>query len=265
MKKIILTGLCVATSLMGLAQSAQADSIWDMPQPTILSKSQTGFNDQPFQAYVQEERVALPGTNQFRLNPNQLKLKYDHNVSTYFINEGAGYRNQLGYVASGTTNQSGLIFKDISCTGASCKGDWGGSALKLGDGVNLGKIEAKTNLDFKLRADGLRRGNDAYVFGTPDTDNPDKLQHVVAYGIEGTGYILLGFEDLYGNSTVGGGKFNEESDRDFNDSVFVLDVGKKNVDAFLGKDVPEPSIMLSLLGLTAAGALKLRRRKGDEA
>ena len=43
--------------------------------------------------------------------------------------------------------------------------------------------------------------------------------------------------------------------------LFRSDIGKKNVDAFLGQDVPEPSIMLSLLGLSAAGALKLRRGK----
>jgi hypothetical protein len=71
----------------------------------------------------------------------------------------------------------------------------------------------------------------------------------------------MGFEDLYGSGTSGQGKFGERSDRDFNDTVFIVDIGKKNVDAFLGQDVPEPSIMLSLLGLSAAGALKLRRNK----
>jgi hypothetical protein len=264
MKNVLLTALCFTTSLIGitaLADSAKAASMWDMPQPAILSRDQTGFNDQPYQAYVQPERVKLKGSNQFSIDTNALKLKYDYNVSTYFINEGAGYRNQLGYTSQGTTNKAGVLFKDVSCTGAGCVGDWGGSALKLGDGVNIGQIAAKSTLDFQLRSDGYNRGANAYVFGTHDSKNPDGLQHVVAYGIKGTGYILMGFEDLYGSGTSAQGKFGERSDRDFNDTVFIVDIGKRNVDAFLGKDVPEPSIMLSLLGLSAAGTLKLRRGK----
>ena len=264
MKKILLTAVCLTASFLGITlqpDSAKAASMWDMPQPAILSKAQTGFDDQPYQAYVQREFVKLEGSNQFRINPNALKLKYDYNVTTYFINEGAGYQNQLGYTSRGTTNKDGVLFKDISCTGAGCVGDWGGSALKLGDGVKMGKIAAKSTLDFKLRADGYNRGANGYVFGTHDSENPDGLQHAVAYAIKGTGYILTAFEDLYGTGTSGQGKFGEQSDRDFNDTVFIVDIGKKNVAAVLGQDVPEPSVMLSLLGLSAAGALKLRRGK----
>ena len=264
MKKILLTALCFTTSIVGItaqADSAKAASMWDMPQPTILSKAQTGFNDQPYQAYVQGERVKFQNSNQFRIDANALKLKYNHNVSTYFINEGAGYRNQLGYTSQGTTNKKGLLFKDISCTGEGCVGNWGGSALKLGDGVKMGEITAKSTLDFKLRASGYDRGDKAYIFGAKDSENADGLQHVVSYGIKGTGYVLMGFEDLYGDGKSEQGKFKEKSDRDFNDTVFIVDIGKRNVDAFLGQDVPEPSIMLSLLGLSAAGALKLRRGK----
>lgn len=266
MKNTFLTALCLTTTLLGVTtqtQSAKASNVidWDAAQPTVQSKSQTGFNDQPYQAYVQKEGIKLPGSTQFRLDANALKLKYDHNVSTYFINEGAGYRNQLGYISRGATNQAGVLFKDISCTGASCVGDWGGNGLNIGDGVKMGTIAAKSSLDFKLRADGYNRGANTYIFGTPDSENADKLQHVIAYGIKGTGYILMGFEDLYGDGKSAQGQFGERSDRDFNDTVFIVDVGKKNVDAFLGQDVPEPSIMLSLLGLGAAGMLKNRRKK----
>ena len=263
MKNTFLTALCLTASLVGItaqADSAKADSMWDMPQPTILSKAQTGFNDQPYQAYVQKEGIKLQGSNQFRIDANALKLKYNHNVSTYFINEGAGYQNQLGYTSRGATNKEAVLFKDISCAGSDCVGAWGGNALKLGDGVKMGEIAAKSTLDFKLRADGYNRGANTYIFGTPDSQNADKLQHVVAYGIKGTGYILMGFEDLYGDGTSEQGRFKEKSDRDFNDTVFIVDIGKKNVDAFLGQDVPEPSIMLSLLGLSAVGAFKRRRK-----
>ena len=264
MKNTLLTAIYLTTSLIGItaqANSAKAASMWDMPQPTILSKAQTGFNDQPYQDYVQREGVKLQGSNQFRIDVNALNLKYDYNVSAYFINEGAGYRNQLGYVSQGMTNKEGILFKDISCAGAGCVLGGDQSTLKLGDGVKLGQISAKSTLDFKLRADGYSRGNNSYIFGSQDAKNADGLQHVVAYGIKDTGYILMGFEDLYGSGTSAQGKFGERSDRDFNDTVFIVDIGKKNVAAFLGQDVPEPSIMLSLLGLSAAGALKLRRGK----
>ncbi len=267
MKNTFLTALCLTATLLGVttqAQSAKANSTidWNANQPTVKSKAQTGFNDQPYQAYVQREGIKIPGSSQFRLDANSLNLKYDHNVSTYFINEGAGYRNQLGYIARGATNQAGVLFKDISCTGASCVGDWGGNGLNIGDGVNMGMIAAKSTLDFKLRADGYNRGANTYIFGTPDSENADRLQHVVAYGIKGTGYILMGFEDIYGDGNGIQGKYDQfASDRDFNDTVFIVDIGKKNVDAFLGQDVPEPSIILSLLGLSAAGVLKSRRSK----
>ena len=263
MKKLILSALCLSASLIGLnAQSAKAQSIptsvWNSVQPTILNKAQTGFNDQPFQSYMQQEQVSLAESNLFRIDPSLLKLKYTHNVSAYFINEGTGLRNQLAYTASGATNQSGLIFKDVSCGGRGCGMSGGAAALKLGDGVNLGDIQANTQLDFKLRANGLRRGSDSYIFGAKDSENADGLQHVVAYAIKDTGYILMGFEDLYGDGKTASGKFGEKSDRDFNDTMFVIDIGKDNMKALA---VPEPSAMFSLLGLAAAGALKFRRRK----
>ncbi len=264
MKNTFLTALCLTATLLSVttqAESAKANDIidWNATQPTIKSKAETKFNDQPYQAYVQQEGVKLPGSTQFKLDLNRLKLKYDYNVSTFFINEGAGYRNQLGYISRGATNQAGVLFKDISCAGAGCVSG-GADTLKLGDGVSLGTIKANSSLDFKLRADGYNRGSDSYIFGTPDSENADKLQHVVAYGIKGTGYILMGFEDLYGSGGSGQGKFGENSDRDFNDTVFIVDIGKANVDD-LSKSVPEPSIMLSLLGLSAAGVLKSRRSK----
>ncbi len=260
MKTTLLTGLIAAATLTGIVAPANAtisaaSSVWDQSQKTLIK----GFDASPFQKFVQAESVALPNSGQFKLDPSKLKLKYDYNVNTYFINEGAGYRNQLAYESTGTTNQAGLLFKDISCSGASCVGDWGGNALALGDGVNLGKIKAGSQLDFSLRADGLNRGASANVFGTQTASNEDGLQHLVAYAYKG--YILMGFEDLYGGLNESGGK-NERSDRDFNDSVFVLDIGEKNVQDLINPTkVPEPSAVASLAGLGAVGLAGLRRRR----
>ncbi len=263
------TGLIAATltcaGLLSKTESAFAAGFtWNnsWTQPTIQSKSQTGFDHTPFQQFVQAEGVALPNSGQFQLDPTKLKLKYDHDVSVYFINEGAGYRNQLALEATGTTNKTELIFNDISCSGTSggidCQGDWGGNALKFGDGVNLGTFTAGTQLDLWLRANGLKRGDNAYIFGTQDSQNPDGLQHVVSYAYNN--YILVGFEDLYGDGSKSG-KFDEKSDRDFNDVVVVLDIGEDNVKALTGVSVPEPSATLPLMVLGTIGMLKMRRRR----
>ncbi|MDF5709415.1 MAG: PEP-CTERM sorting domain-containing protein [Nostoc sp. S4] len=271
MKRTLFTAFIAATAtLTGLVSKVETASAsgftWNnsWTQPTVQSKSQTGFNDIPFQQFVQAEGVAIPNSGQFKLDPNNLNLKYDHDVSVYFINEGAGYRNQLAFEATGTTNKSGLLFNDISCEGNGCVGGWGGNALKLGDGVNIGNVTGGTQLDFWLRADGLNRGDSANIFGTDTASNADKLQHAVAYAYNN--YILLAFEDLYGGFQASGidsatGRWNEGSDRDFNDVVVVLDIGEANVKALIGTSVPEPSVTLSMFAVGAVSMFGLRRRR----
>ncbi|MFQ4145645.1 DUF4114 domain-containing protein [Chlorogloeopsis sp. ULAP02] len=272
MLKKTLTGLVFATTaltgfLSQVNTASAAGFTWNnsWQQPLIQGKQTTGFNDTPFQQYVQAERVALPNSGQFQLDPSKLFMKYSHDVNVYFINEGAGYRNQLAYQATGATNKTGLVFNDIACSGSGCVGNWGGDTLKLGDGVNLGNVAGGTLLDFWLRADGLNRGDSANIFGTKTSSNADGLQHVVAYAVGN--YILMGFEDLYGALGATGkdpktGRTNEASDRDFNDVIVVLDIGADNVRALTS--VPEPTVTLSVLGVGALGMLKLRRRRQNQ-
>ncbi|NJR49183.1 MAG: DUF4114 domain-containing protein [Leptolyngbyaceae cyanobacterium CSU_1_3] len=253
-----ITGVISQASSATAAALSPSDAVWDSVQPTVLNKAQTGFNDAPFQPFVQAEGIVLAKSKQFKLDPTKLKLKYDYNVSAFFINEGAGYRNQLAFTSKGATNTSALLFKDISCEGTGCVGGWGGNALKMGDGVSMGQILGGSQLDFSLRADGLNRGAGANVFGTQTAMNEDGLQHVVAYAVNNR-YLLLGFEDLYGQKNASDGK-NENSDRDFNDTVFAIDIGEDNIRAL---KVPEPSVGLSLLGLGAAGIVLRRRRQSS--
>jgi hypothetical protein len=258
MKTALLTGLLTVTATVAGMVAAVApasafswNSAWT--QPTVYSKTQTGFNDAPFQPFVQAERVELTGASQVMLDPSKLMLKYAHDVSVFFINEGAGFRNQLAYEATGGTNGSGMIFKDIAST-ESIKAESNGP-LKKGDGVKLGNMAANTQLDFWLRANGKNGGNN--LFGTETASNGDGLQHVVAYAYKG--YIMLGFEDLWGAKDAEGGK-NQKSDRDFNDAVFVLDIGEANVRNLI-KPVPEPATVLGLMGVGAAGVVLRRRRQ----
>jgi hypothetical protein len=264
MNKKLLSGLFVAVSAMTgvLSQAGSAAAFWNSPQPQIFGKAAVGFNDTPFQQFVSQEGLKVVNSGQFKVDSNKLFLKYGYDVKVSFINEGAGYRNQLGYTATGGSNQSGLLFKDISCKMTGCISK-GADTLKLGDTVKLGNIAAETQLDFSLRANGFNRGTDSNIFGTQVANNADGLQHVVAYTY-GSKYLILGFEDLYGTGGgVAQGKFNEKSDRDFNDAVFVVDIGEDNVNFLKGTKVPEPASVVTLLGLGAAGVLKARRRKAD--
>jgi PEP-CTERM motif len=73
---------------------------------------------------------------------------------------------------------------------------------------------------------------------------------------------MLGFEDLWGEKNATGG-MNQNSDRDFNDAVFVIDIGEDNVRNLI-KPVPEPTMTLGLIGVGAVGVVMRRRRQAAE-
>jgi hypothetical protein len=258
MKTKLISSLFIAAAAVtgAFANTSSASAFtWNesWTQPTIIK----GFNHQPYQQYVQQERIELPGTSQIKVDLNNLKIRKNHEVKAYFINEGAGFQNQLAFESKGATNSSGLLFQNISSTESVLKNNDG--PLKLGDGVSLGMIKGGSQLNFFLRSDGNRIADKskANIYTTDDDANPDGLQHAIGYLFENR-YVLLGWEDLYGDLNATGGK-NQKSDRDFNDAVFVIDIGDGNL-----ADVPEPSVVLSLVGLGAAGLLR-RRQKGNAA
>lgn len=256
------TGVLIAAAALtgALTQASSASAFtWNnaWTQSTISSGASQGFNHQPFQQFVQTERLALQNAGLRQVDVNNLFLRYDHDVKVSFINEGAGYRNQLAFKSTGATNTSNLLFNDISCAGAGCVMG-GANTLKLGDTVKAGKIAGGSTLDFFLRSDGFNKGNNAYIYGTKNALNADQLQHAVAYTYGGR-YLVLGFEDLYGTGTSWQGKFGERSDRDFNDTVFAVDIGENNVRYLNGEKVPEPAAAVGLIGLGAAAWMKRRR------
>jgi hypothetical protein len=165
-----------------------------------------------FQQFVNKEREALNLTelNARKLDASKLTLSQAQDVKIYFINEGAGYRNQLKLETLGSTLLNGMIFKDASVGNAT-------NELRVGDYVGLGTLAAGTTLDFQLRANGAANANPNVWYGDIDR-NSDKIQHVIAY--EYQGYLVLAWEDL-----KGGG------DNDYNDIVFAIDIGRANLAA----------------------------------
>lgn len=199
------------------------------------------------------ERVAIGDSTTMMLDPSQLNLAYATDVRAYFIGEGAGYHNTLGFNTLGGGVSSGnpqLIFPDASSSNSylsdpdSTGTRTSSQPLLAGDFVDLGSFAAGIQLDFFLIANGVNGGSN--VYSTDESINPDGINHVVAHTItaafgDNSPYLLLGFEDLYNGG-----------DNDFNDLVFVVDIGQENVQyitetATLPQAVvgaPEPSVIV---------------------
>ncbi len=250
-----------ATTVFSATSPASAFSWggWTNPTPTVQSKT-TAPQDfrnlfSTFDAAVQQERLAVANPLVRALDISNLRLKSDHDVKVYFINEGAGYKNQLAYESTnGSSYQKGMVFANAS--GYDTILPDGDGPLYKGDFVSLGNISAGSQLNFWLKANGYYGGQ--HIYGADQAANPDGLQHVVSY-LYNNRYLLIGFEDLYGDLWATGG-LNERSDRDFNDTVFVVDVGVGNV-----VGVPEPSLMVGMLGMGTASLLSRRRRQSEKA
>lgn len=199
------------------------------------------------------ESSKISNFNSISLDPSKLVLAYDATVRVYFLSEGAGFRNSLGI----STTPGGVLSKDAELIfpNASSAVGFGGSKssvrnsnepLSAGDFVNLGKFSKGTALDFFLIADGASGGKN--VFSTNLSLNKDGIVHAVSLVSDGSAYLIIGFEDLWGGG-----------DKDYNDLVFAVEVGKSNVENLVGLSAPEPSLMVG--GLLAFGLLTGCRRR----
>ncbi|WP_309383886.1 DUF4114 domain-containing protein [Cerasicoccus frondis] len=202
------------------------------------------------------ESQAVSNLSTVSLDPSKLYLHADASVRVYFLGEGAGYHNTLGYNTDGGSIDSGdplLIFPDASSVNSYYTyGDvntWRAESAPLmpGDFVDLGVLEAGTQLDFFLIANGAYGGSD--IWSTDTSVNADGLVHTVSLAQDGSPYLLIGFEDLYGGG-----------DKDYNDLLFAVDIGAMNV-AYLAN--PEPSTLL-IVALFTIGVLYAARRQKSE-
>lgn len=194
------------------------------------------------------EGEALSDISAVSLTPTILNLAHEHDVRMYFISEGAGYHNTLGVTEISSdfqTQTSSLVFPDASTVNNNyLDGDTAGSLsmrnantpLLPGDFVDIGTVDAGTQLDFFLISNGANGGTD--IYSPRASSNPDMLQHVVSYAVPGSPYLLIGFEDMY-----------NLGDQDYNDLVFVLDIGAANVEALLASPEPATLALLACIGL----------------
>ncbi|GAB5558390.1 MAG: hypothetical protein SynsKO_00370 [Synoicihabitans sp.] len=196
------------------------------------------------------ENVQFNNQTAYSLDPTKLRLATESTARVYFVGEGAGYRNTLGFNAlpagadtpeTVVTADSELIFPDSSSSvstydPASSARRYSRAPLLPGDFVDMGTFAAGTTLDFFLIANGANGGRNAY--SAPATRNPDQLDHVVSFVLPDSPYLIIGFEDLFGGG-----------DKDYNDLVFAVDIGAANLQKLIS--TPEPStwaIMFGCLG-----------------
>ena len=259
-KSSFIATLATLASFSALAQTSPIQSSVRPFGLEIVNKVQSAASDDAsknFQVNVLPGVIKLVNGNlgesvkvndsAYLLDSSKLKLKTASDVRVYFVGEGAGYANTLGFTTDGSgsvdSKTAQLIFPNAS-TGSKLTEK---EPVQAGDYVTLGKMEAGSALDFFVIANGANGGKT--TFSTQLSENPDGINHVVsfAYTMKDSPYLILGFEDL-----LGGG------DRDFNDVLFAVDIGAVNVAALTA--TPEPATMASMGAFLALGWV-LRRRQ----
>jgi LruC domain-containing protein len=154
-------------------------------------------------------------------------LVKDAQVTVAFVDEGAGYRNALGFftfkaedLPTKTQVEDKIIFPNVSKP-----------QLKYGNAVELGNFKAGEAIGFTLAADGwkpsLQKVNPNqlknWIFRTikrlnPEVDDVNNYRaHTVLLSNPADELLILGLEDI--NRTPGLG-----SDNDFNDAIIAIHV-----------------------------------------
>jgi Domain of unknown function (DUF4114) len=269
-KNQMFTGLLAVALGAGLLSMAAPASAFDIKS---RDEAPPDFKNilQDFRAFVGEEgRYLSPETIKAKqVDLSKLTLEFDHDAKVFFIGETAGeYRNRLDFKATTESKvETGKIFGDTSCS----TGDRSfinfskfcpnpndalqgkvapDKPLNVGDWANIGSFKAGTKLDFQLVANdingGIYENGVKGVFGLNQALNADGLQHVIAYYYKD--YLVLGFEDLW-----------DGGDKDYNDTVFAIDIGKANARA--EANVPEPSAAVAMFAIAGLGLMKSRRRR----
>ena len=164
-------------------------------------------------------------------NPHLIMSGYDTDlilldnadIWVTFVQEGAGYKNVLGfytydlanpYTSAPPASEITIVFPNVSAK-------WSGGGLETGDKVKIGNFPANTGIGWVLIADGwngsaVDAGN--WILYSNPNFNPEPLEeeryHSVLLNDEENGLIVLGIEDIrrdYGSC-----------DQDFNDAIFYV-------------------------------------------
>jgi hypothetical protein len=257
----VTTAVVSSFTLMGSASAVSFDSQETTDNFTSVLDYLKSVED----AKKEENRLDTnfaPGSSRL-VDLNNLILNYDSDVSMTLLGEGTVKKNDLSYNVDGGSNIA--IWDDINAVHNSqadfleTATDPTNGTMQYGDSVNLGSFKAGNQFEFLLTPQWSRNQGNSVTYSsiTDNSVNGDGLQHAIAYALDDR-YMILGFEDLYGEFRVGREGFNEHSDRDFNDVLFLVDMGEGNLEK-----VPEPATASALFAAGALGLFGVRRRKNS--
>ncbi len=143
------------------------------------------------------EGVVFSGRNGFKLDASKLFLRAasDLPIRIYFINEGAGYLNSLGFsfTPAGQANpgQPFLVFPNATCTSTTSTRRTNSAPLLVGDFVELTAGGPGIQMDFFLIANGASTPYNTWYNNT--SLNVDNMQHAVAFLLPNSRYVMIGF------------------------------------------------------------------------
>ena len=176
-----------------------------------------------------------------------LEFEFETTVSLSFVDEGAGYKNSIGYFTmdtDGSILEQNVVFENFSGTGS---GLAGGGDLEPGDTVTIGTFSPGVTLGFFLLANGYTNDN-APMWTTIAALNSDGKDHDAVMTIEELG-TLIGFEDIH-----------NLGDRDYNDALMFVTtvVSEPEIDETVVEDaVQQVASAPSAIDLAARGVSSL--------
>ncbi len=251
----VTTAVISSFTLMGSASAVSFDS----------QEAQDNFDS--IYEYLRDGELSnldttmAPGNSSI-VDLNNLFLKHSSDINITFLGEGTILENDLSYNVNGGANTS--IWNDINAEHGSAadfleaETDPTNGTMQHGDTQSLGSFNKGDQFEFLLAPSG--KAGDAGVVYSSITENNasgDGLQHAVGYAFNNR-YMILGFEDLFGEYKAGREGLNQHSDRDFNDVLFLVDLGEGNL-----ASVPEPATASALFAAGALGLFGVRRRKNS--
>ncbi|NEP52389.1 MAG: DUF4114 domain-containing protein [Moorea sp. SIO3C2] len=280
MKYKLLSALMATGTVLGVVCSAnEASANTNVSQQQYDQQYSNSGNDVPkltyeqwqyFNGFVNDERLMINQEDLPEIDLNTLRWESGANdVEVFFINEGAGFRNQLFYSVD-DGNSKEMVFDDVSSPLSILPEEDG--SLALGQGVNLGSFADDTFMEFFILSDGYNGGHNYFGSNREEIRNEfnlegfnrDGFNHLLGYEVEfgGENFIMLGFEDDWISEQA-----NKSGDQDFNDVVFVLKGLTHTPPGPPSSSVstPEPGTLVgTLFAFGVMGLTSVQKRQGKK-
>lgn len=227
MERLIVTSVLIFLSLMGKAQYNYLGDFDEQGFPFYLDG-----NTEIDESLFANVSASLPeGKPVPTYNPHLISSGYDNDIYVRdsaeiwvtFVEEGAGYKNVLGFYTYDSKKPPKdapededitIIFPNFSAAGS-------GGSLTPGDRVKIGAFPPDTGIGWVLMANGFKNGQVTegnWVLFSNQDYNPEKKKkeryHNVQLLDEESELILIGFEDIR--------RDDPSCDQDFNDAIFYV-------------------------------------------